>query len=237
MPVAPTPFDIRLIPNRNPYRGTPAGFINVVVACESFIEDDTVVLMSTDLVQFSNQYYDQVVFGAIADADPSSGPLLANVNGIGILPIFKESTQAGQADIAVGDYFQLCLDMALGSDGGFHLLNWSQLGSGGGGSGTTLIVTDAGTVTVPAGTRYVILNKAVPSDTPINLPSVNDQGSIPITVSDFAGTAQTITLNPDGSETIMGANEMELISNGAGPGLAASGTISPNTTVEGWFVS
>ena len=50
--------------------------------------------------------------------------------------------------------------------------------------------------------------------------------------------AQTVTaLTPDGAETVMGAAELELISNGAGPGLAASGTITPNTTLDLWFLT
>lgn len=234
MPVQPHYTQPNQVANHYPNWGQPAGILNLVLPCECTVDGDTLRLLSLPVMDWNVQYVDQFVFGTIVDAGPTEGPLLASVDVLTDLPVYLGDAPAQQADVAQGDYIQLAYDAALGAAGGFHLLNWSQPG-GGGGAGTLVIVTAAGTVTVGAGDGTIALNKAVQSDTPIDLPAVATRGGLPLTITDFSGNGGTITITPAAGETIMSASTAVLYSGGAGVGSASAITLVPSTDLSGWL--
>ncbi len=103
------------------------------------------------------------------------------------------------------------------------------------GSGTILYVTTAGTVTVPVNVSVIIINKSVPSSTPLSLPSVSARHGLALHVTDFAGTGGDIIATPAGSETIMSYPTLTVGSGGV-PGSGGSFTITPNVTISGWYL-
>lgn len=111
--------------------------------------------------------------------------------------------------------------------------------SGADGFGTTpneLVVTTAGPFTITNETA-LILNKAAPSATTINLPAVASRGGLALTITDWGGNAGDITITPNGAEKIQGlAASMTLVSGGQGPGIAASVTLKPNSSLSGWYI-
>lgn len=235
---------------QHPFFGTPGGYLNLVIPCFSVTTLDTIELTSIGLVQFSNKYYDQEVFGFIADATPTAGPLFANVNDLGDVAIYLGSSPAGDAAITLGDYCQLVYDSALGTDGGFHLFNWTQAGNGGlslttvgtsgpatlaGGvlnvpdyssSGTERIETTAGPFIVLATDGALILNKAVPSATSVILGPVAARDGLPLTITDFGLNAGDITITPNGAETV----PISIVGSGG------SIILVPSVALNGWYV-
>lgn len=101
--------------------------------------------------------------------------------------------------------------------------------------GTTQIITGTGPVTVAPGDGFILLNKASPSATTINLPTVASRGNLSLSIADWGGNAGDITIVPSGSETIMGLSTTTLISNGQGLGMAAAVTLRPSPDLAGWF--
>lgn len=84
-----------------------------------------------------------------------------------------------------------------------------------------VIVTAAGIVTVTATDTAVIINKAAPSVTPVQLPTVASRGRLPLLLADFAGNGGNITITPATGEKIMGLAAdaaWTLLSGGAGLG-------------------
>lgn len=242
-----------------PLAGGPGGFQNVVIPCVAQTDGDTVNLRVPNYVQWFHGYTEQKTFGTIADAAPT-GPIFVDVEGLGQKPVYVGAAIAEDA-ILEGDYFQITYDSALGTDGGFHLLNWSRLASSGftlttvgtsgpatflGGilnipvysdAGNIHIVTDANPVTALADDGVIVLNKAAPSNTTITLPQVALRNGLPLTIVDFNGNGGDITVLPDGAETIMSLAQAVIISNGAGVGLAGLLVITPNVALQGWFSS
>lgn len=96
------------------------------------------------------------------------------------------------------------------------------------------VVTAAGTVTVTHDDTKIIINKAVASPTPINLPTVAGRNGKPLLISDWAGNvdiANPVTITPDGAETINNLASWEASS------LSSGGiTLYPSVTLNGWVV-
>lgn len=88
---------------------------------------------------------------------------------------------------------------------------------------------------ISAGTAAVAVQKASPTASAFSLPSVVAQNGIPLTIFDWSSgvTAHTITLTPNGSETIMLQPNITIYSNSAQLG---SLTLYPSTTLNGWYV-
>lgn len=253
MPLQPVLLS-RQRPLFSPQRGTPGGFVNVVVACDAETSGDTISLAPNGLTQFSNQYYDHLVLGFIADLTPSAGPLFVIVNDLEEKPLYLGTDVADDSDVAEGDYCQIAYDSLLGTDGGFYLLNWTKLGSGSitlttdGSSGpatlidgilnipvysstsggVTQIYTTPGPFTAAADDGAIVLNKAVASPTTINLGPVAARDGLPLTISDAGGNAGDITITPNGAETIMGGASYIVGSGG-------SATFYPNVDLNGWY--
>lgn len=254
MPLQPVLLP-RQRPLFSPQRGTPGGFVNVVVACDPAIDGDTITLEPNGLTQFSNQYYDHLVLGFIADADPTAGPLFIVVNDLEAKPLYLGTSPADESKVAEGDYCQVAYDSAIGADGGFYLINWTQVafslglttnGTSGpatlvdgilnipeyssSAGGNTRIYTTAGPFTAAADDGAIVLNKAIASPTTINLGPIAARNGLPLTISDAApngGNAGDITLTPSGAETC----PVPLMGNG---GVV---TLVPNVTLGGWYVS
>jgi hypothetical protein len=99
------------------------------------------------------------------------------------------------------------------------------------------IITDAGLVTVTATDATIILNKASPSVTPVQLPTVASRGLLPLLIADFAGNGGDITITPATGEKIMGlAVDAPWVVGSGGAGLGGSITLRPTTGV-GWLVT
>lgn len=98
------------------------------------------------------------------------------------------------------------------------------------------IITAGGTVTVVNNTSKIILNKAVPSVTPIQLPLLTDFTLNELLISDFAGNGGDITITPGTGDKIGGlaANAPWVVGSG-GVGLGGSVRLSKIITV-GWAV-
>lgn len=96
------------------------------------------------------------------------------------------------------------------------------------------IVTGA-SATIAAGTMSVVVQRSAPSATALALPPVADQ-KVPLKISDDSTsvTAHSITLTPDGSETIMNQSTWKLYSNSAS---LAGVTLIPSTTLGGWYIA
>jgi hypothetical protein len=90
--------------------------------------------------------------------------------------------------------------------------------------------------TIAAATQAVAITRAAPSATALTLPSVASRGGVPLKIIDWSTsvTDHTITLTPNGSETIMKAATWPLYSNAAS---LASVTLYPSTTLNGWYIA
>lgn len=109
-----------------------------------------------------------------------------------------------------------------------------QVAAAGGGSGDTVIETGAGPFTVAPTTGLLILQKVLAGDTVINLGDLTLRGGLPLTISDWGGNAQTITVNPFGGQTIMGLPTAGIISVAQGVGTAGVLKLTPNTDLLSW---
>lgn len=98
-----------------------------------------------------------------------------------------------------------------------------------------LVITGSSAAVV-AGTRAIAIQRTAPSATAISLPAVLDQDGMPLSIIDWSSsvTDHTITLTPDGSETIMLAATWPMYSNAAS---LASLTLYPSTTLGGWYIA
>lgn len=95
------------------------------------------------------------------------------------------------------------------------------------------VITGSGSV--GATDAALIVNRSAPSTTAISLPSVASRNGLPLNVADWSTsvTAHTITLTPNGAETIMRAATLDIFSNSASLG---SVTLYPSTTLNGWYI-
>jgi hypothetical protein len=99
------------------------------------------------------------------------------------------------------------------------------------------IITAAGVVTVSASDTVIVLNKAAPSVTPVQLPTVASRGLLPLLIADFAGNGGDITIAPSTGERIMGlAPNTSWVVGSGGAGLGGSITLTPVDGV-GWMVT
>ncbi len=102
-------------------------------------------------------------------------------------------------------------------------------------SSTPVIKTAAGPFTL-TDEVYLILNKAAPSATTINLPAVSARmASGFLYIIDWAGNAGDITITPNGVETIMGMPSWTVGSSG-GAGLGGKICLKPVVALSGWLV-
>lgn len=101
-------------------------------------------------------------------------------------------------------------------------------------TGTFVVVIAAGTVTVAAGDGTIAINKAAPSATPIQLPAVVSRNGLALHIVDWSGNNGDVTITPFGAEKIMGLASAILGSGPQGIGSAASITLYPSTTLNGW---
>ncbi len=88
-----------------------------------------------------------------------------------------------------------------------------------------------------AGDGVIILNKSAPSDTPIALPAVAGRAGLKLTIVDFNGNGQMITITPNGIETIMSLAQAILYSSAPGAGSAALINLTPSVDLGGWYAS
>lgn len=93
------------------------------------------------------------------------------------------------------------------------------------------VITAAGGFTMLATDTIIVLNKAAPSATPIQLLTFVGRNR-PLLIVDFAGNAGDITITPATGEKIMGlaANAPWVVGSG-GAGLGGSVTLTPVATV------
>lgn len=98
----------------------------------------------------------------------------------------------------------------------------------------TVVTTSSSAVA--AGTAAVAIQRTAPSTTGLALPSVADQDGVPLSIIDWSTsvTDHTITLTPDGSETIMRAATWPIYSSAASLG---SLTLYPSTVLNGWYIA
>lgn len=97
-----------------------------------------------------------------------------------------------------------------------------------------LIVTADGTIT--AGTGAVAIQKSAPTATNLTVPSVDNQGGIPLSVFDWSTsiTEHAIKLTAAAGETIMKQPFIMIYST---PDQLAGITLYPSTTLNGWFIA
>lgn len=97
-------------------------------------------------------------------------------------------------------------------------------------------VVSGASATIAAGTAAVAVQRAAPATTGLTLPAVADQDGVPLRIVDWSSavTDHTITLTPDGAETIMQAATWAIYSNAAQLG---SLTLYPSTVLNGWYIA
>lgn len=116
---------------------------------------------------------------------------------------------------------------------------WIYMGSYVGGADPTgwseqlRVVTAAGTVTISSTEAGVVLNKAVASVTPVNLPLASTRNGKPVRILDWAGTTDItnpIQVSPTGADKINNsAGPLEVIQTGV--------TLVPHVTLGGYLVN
>jgi hypothetical protein len=154
------------------------------------------------------------------------GTLVAGA-GIGISQIGTTYTIAWNATEAGFSVFGMQLGAAADAAAGRALLGLSA----------QRIITAAGLVTVTAIDAIIVLNKASPSVTPMQLPTVASRNSLALLIADFAGNGGDITITPATGEKIMGlAVDAPWVVGSGGAGLGGSVTLTPVVSV-GWLVT
>lgn len=128
------------------------------------------------------------------------------------------------ANLADGLQAMSLFDQAFADAGGWNT----------GGSALIQITTASGLII--AGTPAVAIVRAAPVTTSLTLPSVASQLGQPIHVFDWSSavTGHTITVTPNGSETIMLAANWPIFSNSVSLG---SATFYPSTALGGWYIA
>ena len=99
---------------------------------------------------------------------------------------------------------------------------------------TPRIIT-GNTINVLASDKLIVIKKAAPAATTINLPSVDDRTVRELEIYDWAGNAGDITINPHAGETIMGLTSWVVGSGGvAGSGGSIRLISCPEASLRGW---
>ena len=100
---------------------------------------------------------------------------------------------------------------------------------------TPRIVTGA-TFTVSSTEISIAINRSAPVTTDGTLPSVASRNGRPVRIVDYSTsvTGHTITLTPNGAETIMRQATWTLVSNAAS---LAGVTLYPSTGLSGWYIA
>jgi len=105
---------------------------------------------------------------------------------------------------------------------------------GTGTNGAVRTITATGSATVGASDAIIAVNLVSSGSVTLMLPAAAARNNAPLSVFDWRGNA-TITLTPNGSETIMGLASAEIISSGQGAGSAGSAILIPSTALSGWL--
>jgi len=106
------------------------------------------------------------------------------------------------------------------------------------GTGNDVVITTAGTTVVGNTDGKIIVKLGSAGSVTLTLGKAADRNSLPLIIADFGGNA-TITVNCDAADTggIMGSTSMTMASSGTGVGQAASTTIYPKASLNGWFTA
>lgn len=97
-------------------------------------------------------------------------------------------------------------------------------------------VVTGSSAAIVAGTAAIAIQRTAPATTTLTLPTVASQDGIPLRIVDWSAsvTAHTITLTPNGAETIMKLSSWGISSNAA---QLASLTLYPSTVLSGWYIA
>lgn len=101
--------------------------------------------------------------------------------------------------------------------------------------GTEPVVVTGASATVAAGTAVIAIQRVAPVTTALALPTVASQNGQDLTIQDWSTTIteHTITLTPNGSETIALGATRQIVSNTVE---LASITLRPSVTLTGWII-
>lgn len=179
-------------------------------------------------------YSNYLLFSFIPFAN-STGALTIRVGTLAFLNVYKTDgvTQAGAGDFQNKSFVILGYNSALNSNaGGFQIIATGS--STAGGSGLVQVTTSSQTII--AGTPAVAVNRVSPTTTALALPSVASQPTLQLSIFDWSTsvTGHTITLTPNGAETIMRQSSWPMFSNASS---LASLTLRPSTALNGWFIA
>jgi hypothetical protein len=97
-------------------------------------------------------------------------------------------------------------------------------------------VVITGGYTVLTADQVIAIVRAAPSSTPLALPSVTVRNGRPLSITDWSTSvvSHTITITPSGTEKIMNAATLTLVSTADS---LASVTLYPSTTLNGWYIA
>lgn len=95
------------------------------------------------------------------------------------------------------------------------------------------VITASGTVTVAATDRFILLNKAIQSNTPFTLPTLASRNYLSLVVWDYSGNGGDLTFTPNGAEKINTLSSW--VSSSRGPGYSFRIELLPITGV-GWLI-
>lgn len=112
----------------------------------------------------------------------------------------------------------------------------TALGFAPGDSSEPVTQVTGATATIAALTPAVAVVRSAPTSTALTLPSVASQNGVAIHIFDWSSavTGHTITLTPNGSDTIMLAASFQVFSNSSQLGGV---TLYPSTTLSGWYIA
>lgn len=101
-------------------------------------------------------------------------------------------------------------------------------------AGQTVTETGSGPFTVADDTTVLILDRASPGSTVVNLGSIDDRAGRDLLIVDVAGNAGDITINPDGGDSggIMGDASLVLASTAENK---ARQRLTPDADLDGWL--
>ena len=99
----------------------------------------------------------------------------------------------------------------------------------------TQVTTSSATIAAAAGAIAIV--RTGPAATALSLPSVTARNGEPLSIFDWSASVvsdHTITITPDGAETIMKAANWTMISTAT---VLASITLHPSTSLNGWYIA
>jgi hypothetical protein len=182
-------------------------------------------------------YQNYLLFSFVAVAT-STGAVTLRIGTLASLPVYRADgvTQAGASDLLINAFYVVAYNSALNAgSGGFQAVSGNVGGGSAGGSGPVRQVTTSSDV-IPALTPAVAIVRAAPVTTALTLPTVASQAGVPMHIFDWSTsvTGHTITITPNGAETIMRAANWQIFSNSASLG---SATFYPSTALSGWYIA